>query len=302
MRPYRLALVLLLTCAAGCDEPKETASSSSASAAMPAASASAAPTAAPGNVDKLTEPKARDALRKAGYKGGRGSTGPDEGAFDLSWRKESGERVKVAVHVFDTEFKKKHSKPRVKLDGAHVEHGDKLLVVEVKKDDAIDKAASKEILDALLKRAANTDEPIAVIELPKTSWLLPSTEVVEKKLVIAPKLVETATKALEGEGYKDVRLRTAQSVDTTNEKDTGHPGHEIMGKKDDGEEARVGFRCVREDTNKQFWPEPHEADLGEAIAVVERCKVVVSVRVKDAKDADPARSKALFGKLLAFKQ
>ena len=140
---------------------------------------------------------------------------------------------------------------------------------------------------------------LSLPEVPATSWLVPRTEVVDKKLKIAPSLVEQATKALEAAGYENVSLRTAQSVDTTNPKDSGHPGHEISGKKADGEEARVAFRCVRDDTDKQFWPQTTDANLGEAVAAKERCMLRVAVMPKEATRSDRARAKALFGKLLA---
>ena len=54
------------------------------------------------------------------------------------------------------------------------------------------------------------------------------------------------------------------------------------------------------DLDSHFWPTVHEADLGEGIAVMAHCKVVVSVRVDGNSDADLSRSRALFEALIGF--
>ena len=218
----------------------------------------------------------------------------------MSWRGASGERAEVAVHIFETDFAREHNRPLVSLEGAHAERGDRLLVVAVQDAGEIDQEASQELLAAILSRAADPGEPIAAMTLPESSWLRPRTAVVDTSLVIAPDLIETATKALEAEGYENVSMRTSQRVDTTNPNDHGHPGHEIAGTTADGAQARVGFRCVGADLDSHFWPTPQEAELGEAIAVVAHCKVVVGVRVDSNTGADLSSSKALFEAMAGF--
>ncbi len=292
-------IVFVLLSLMGCDPPQAEATGP-ATAAPKVSAGDPSAEAAFASLDQLTDPKARDVLRSAGYTGGRANTGPEEGAFSLSWRGASGERAEVAVHIFETDFAREHSRPLVTLDGAHAERGDRLLVVAVREADQINEEASQELLAALLSRASDPAEPIAAMTLPETSWLRPRTAVVDTSLVIAPDLIETATKVLEGEGYENVSMRTSQRVDTTNPNDSGHPGHEIAGTTADGTQARVGFRCVGADLDSHFWPTAHEAELGEAIAVVAHCKVVVGVRVDGNTDADLSRSKALFEALAGF--
>ena len=297
MSTARIGFVLLSLMA--CDPPQAEATVPVTEAPTASAGDPVAEAAYP-SLDQLTDPKARDALRMAGYTGGRANTGPEEGAFSLSWRGASGERAEVAVHIFETDFAREHNRPLVSLEGAHAERGDRLLVVAVQDAGEINQEASQELLAAILSRAADPAEPIAAMTLPESSWLRPRTAVVDTSLVIAPDLIETATKALEAEGYENVSMRTSQRVDTTNPNDHGHPGHEIAGTTADGAQARVGFRCVGADLDSHFWPTPQEAELGEAIAVVAHCKVVVGVRVDSNTGADLSRSKALFEAMAGF--
>ena len=248
---------------------------------------------------QLTEPRARDALRLAGFSGGRGSTGPEDGAFSMTWRKDTGERADVEMHIFDTDFKRQHNRPLVTPGIVEVEHGAWLLTVSVTRNEEGDEAASQAVLDELQRRASSGEEPIALVALPPDTWLRPHTAAVDSRLVIAPSLIETATAALEAQGYQEVSRRTEQQVDLTNPSDSGFPGYELAGQTDSGAQGRINFRCVREDTDPQFWPEAYEAELGEAIGLAERCKVVVSVR-PDSADADLAASTALFEALIAF--
>ncbi len=295
-------LVLIFALAVGCEKqegPKPTASGAAVTpSTSPTTSAVTSVTAK--DLEGLSHRKAKDALVALGWRGQNASTGPNEGAFSLSTSKDDGSEVEVEMHVFESEFEKKALRPRAIKDAVFAEGGKRLLSVRANSGGSFDQNASRAVLDALFKRARDPEEPFAWVKAPETAWLAPSIQTVDDYLVIAPKLADATTTALTALGYQNVTRESEQKRNTKNPKDTGFPGLTLRADKAD-DRVGVSFRCLTEDTDKQFFPKPHDADLGEAIWFEQRCKVVVSVIGKTQQWSDKAKAKSLLEKLLTYK-
>lgn len=290
----------LLLAALGCQKKPDPSAATSASAQASAAPAVPQPPTEQ-DLQGLSHLKAKEVLVSMKFRGSHANTGPEDGAFSIrtSSKEDDKTKAEIVMLVFTNEQSKELSRPKAVKDAAFVEAGMRLLSVKLKKADAPDEKAAKELLDALVKRGKDPAQPFTEMELDDGAWLFPKSEKVGKDLVIAPKLVEQLVAALEAQGYEKTS-ESQQKVDTSNESDTGHPGITLGAKKGD-DTARLGVRCVREDTQKSFFPTLEDADLGEAIFVKERCKLTVGVKGADASMADRAKSKELFDKLVAYK-
>jgi hypothetical protein len=290
----RWLTAILLIASAGCNETKSRDSGGAATAvataaAVPEGAANDLPATTLADIRGLSHNKAGEVLVARGWKAGGLSTGPGPGEFERSGRNDVGARAEVAVRVFDSDLAREMARPRAIQDAVFVEHGNHLLTVSVRTAGTLDRAASVELLTALVARAKDPSEPFRVVELPSDSALMPRIETVEKRLVIAPAVVEHALASLKAAGYEDARNLGGQTVDSSNPKDTGSPGV-ILAASKGTERARLHLNCARADTSEKFWPAPGDAHLGEAIAVRERCAVRVSVEVSERPDAGRAES------------
>jgi len=300
MRPTPILGLSLLASGlalASCDKRAVPAPSPSVTAASSGSSPTAAETSAK-DLDMLSHRKAKELLVSRGWAAANANTGPNAGAFSISTEKEDGAKVEVEMSVFDSDVEKDLARPRAVEDAVFVEHGMKLLSVRLKKQGASDAVAGKALLDALIARARNPEEPFAVVAPPKNNWLEPSIETVDAHLVISPKLIDQVVAALTALGFQDAAKSGEQKRNTKNPRDTGHPGAFIRARKGD-ESIEVDLRCLPQDSSPHFNPSPGDADLGEAIYTKERCKVVVSVKVGAALWSDKAKAKALLEQLFA---
>ena len=234
-----------------------------------------------------------------GWRAANASTGPNRGAFSTRTDKEDGSKVEIEMFVFGSDVEKSLARPRAVENAVFVEQGMKLLSVRLERNDSADDAAGKELLDALLARARNPEEPFAVVKPAGSTWLAPSIETVDAHLVISPKLVEQTIAALTALGCQDVVKNGEQKRNTKNPRDTGHPGAFIRARKGD-DSVEVDLRCLPDDSSPHFFPKPDDADLGEAIYAKDRCKVVVSVKTGSALWSDKARAKAMLAQLFAY--
>jgi len=292
-----LTLCALGLALASCEKRSVSTPAPSATAAPSGTSQATAETSAK-DLDMLSHRKAKELLVSRGWAAANANTGPNAGAFSISTEKEDGAKAEVEMFVFDSDVERNLARPRAVEDAVFVEHGKKLLSVRLKKQGASDAAAGKALLDALIARARNPEEPFAVVKPPENNWLEPSIETVDAHLVISPKLIDQTVAALTALGFQDAAKNGEQKRDTKNPRDTGHPGAFIRARKGD-ESIEVGLRCLPQDTSPHFNPSPGDADLGEAIYTKERCKVVVSVKVGDALWSDKAKAKALLEQLFA---
>jgi hypothetical protein len=289
---FGLSLVL-----ASCEKQSAPAPSASATAA-PSGTSQAASAITAKDLDMLSHRKAKELLVSRGWRAANASTGPKAGAFSISTNKEDGSKVEVEMFVFGDPIEKDLARPRAIKDAVFAEHAMKLLSVRLKRQNKVDDAAGKTLLDALVARARNPEEPFAVVRPAGSTWLDPSIETVDAYLVISPKLIAKVIAALTALGCQDAVKNGEQKRNTKNPRDTGYPGAFVRARRGD-DSIEVDLRCLPEDSSPQFFPQPGDADLGEAIYTKDRCKVVVAVKTGSALWSDKAKAKALLEQLFA---
>ena len=283
-----MSLSLLSACGTSSEISPASKSSSSASQATPTDN----------EMNQLTFRQAEDAVRLLGYEVSSSSTGPGE-AFSLEFSNEDGTQLQINKYILENPRHAEFYRNQVPDGAARLESGRNLLSVHAQKDETPTPDTAARILAVLLDRAQNPVELISLMTLPEGHWLTPRTATVDGFLVIAPELIDLTIQALTANGVSVDAPGYGQKVDLSNPKDAGYPGYVLLGQHNDTY-IELRLRCLRKETDRQFWPTPESAKLGEAIIIKDQCNLTSSVKLKLGQLSDKDQSKSLLDKLLSW--